>query len=48
MKLLAIILLSLSATAVYAACSTSMVTVNGKTIVCTTCCAGTFCNTICN
>jgi hypothetical protein len=49
MKILAAILLSLSATAVWAACTSHSYTINGKTVYCMTCCyAGGNCNTTCN
>jgi hypothetical protein len=34
-------------TAAYAACSTHSYVVNGKLIICTTCCSGSMCNTTC-
>lgn len=45
-KLILAISLSLAATAAYA-CVTNVMTVNGKTVICTTCCAGNVCNTTC-
>lgn len=35
------------ATAVYAQCTTSTVTYNGKMVTCTTCCYNGNCNTTC-
>ena len=36
------------ATSVYAACSTSTVTYNGRMVTCTTCCYGGNCTTTCS
>lgn len=46
-KVIASVLAAVFATSVYAACSTHTYVVNGKMVVCTTCCTGSSCNTTC-
>ena len=48
MKTLIFVVLSLIATAVYAACQTNTFFYEGKVVVCTTCCSMSGCNTVCN
>ena len=38
----------LTPTVAVAACTTHTYFVNGRTVVCMTCCNGSFCNTTCN
>lgn len=46
-KIIAFISAALLATAAYAACTTHTYYVNGKVIICTTCCYSGNCNTNC-
>ena len=46
-KIIIAIALSLSASAVYAACTTSTIMSGGRTVFCTTCCYGGNCTTTC-
>lgn len=46
-KFFALVATAVFATSVYAACSTHTYFVNGKMVVCTTCCTGSSCNTTC-
>ena len=32
----------------YASCTTHTYFINGRSVICTTCCYGSFCNTTCN
>ena len=41
-------IISLFATAAYASCVTNSYMSGGRVVVCTTCCVGGSCNTICN
>lgn len=47
-KLIVGVLLSITATVVYANCTTSTISMNGKMVICTTCCTNGMCNTFCN
>lgn len=47
-KLIVAIALALTASAAWAACSTHSYFINGKYVVCTTCCYYGQCNTTCN
>ena len=46
-KYIAAIVLAMSATAAYAACTTHTYTSGGRMVTCTTCCYGNNCNTNC-
>jgi hypothetical protein len=46
-KLIVGIWLSVTATMVYASCTTHTIMQNGRMVTCTTCCYGNNCNTTC-
>lgn len=46
-KLIAGIIIAVAPIAAYAACTTQTYFINGKVIMCTTCCYSGNCNTIC-
>lgn len=47
-KLIVVVYLSLFSTVAFAGCTSQMFNIKGKVTVCTTCCAGSVCNTVCN